>query len=73
MGIKFDYSRLRGRIIEKYGTCSSFALAMGFTRGALSSRLKSLTGWKDYEIYKACDLLDIAQSDMPLYFFVREF
>lgn len=73
MQIKFDYRKLRGLIIEKYGTCASFARAMILSSGALSARLKNLTGWKDVEIYRACELLGIAPEEIPIYFFTPKF
>ena len=27
--MKFDFSKLRGRIVEKFGTCAKFAASMG--------------------------------------------
>lgn len=73
MKTKFDYSKLRGLIIEKYGTCANFARAMGFSCGALSARLKNLTGWKDSEIYRACELLGVVPEEIPIYFFTPKF
>jgi hypothetical protein len=66
--IKFDYSLLRGRIIEKYGKCAAFADAIGFKRNSLSYRLRNGTPWKDYEMLRACELLDIAPEELYLYF-----
>lgn len=71
--IEFDFSKLQGRIIEKYGTRAKFAEAMGLKLGALLARLKNKTGWKDYEIHEASQLLEIDPTDIPLYFFAPKF
>lgn len=65
----YDYSKLRGRIIEKYGTLKAFADAMGIDVSTLSKRLRNLMYWPQPDIEKACGLLDIA--DPMEYFFAR--
>lgn len=70
---KFDYSRLKGRIVEKFGTAGSFAEALGFKPNMLTARLRNGTPWKDCEIYAACELLGIAPGEIPYYFFVPKF
>lgn len=65
----FDYSKLTGRIVEKYGTRAAFAEAAGFTEGQLSRRLNNLTPFEDRDIYLCCQLLGIPDSDVTQYFF----
>lgn len=67
----FNYSKLKGRIIEKYETRSEFAAAIGMTDATLSSRLNNVTPFKADEIKAMCapDILDIADKDIPEYFF----
>ena len=64
-----DYSKLLGRIIEKYGSRTAFAEAMGLTNEALSRRLNKGTNFQIEEYIKACELLDIPPKEMHLYFF----
>lgn len=71
--IKFDYSLLKGRIVIKFGTGAKFAEAMGWAPNVVSHRLRNGTPWRDNEIYAACELLDIAQGDIPAYFFTPKF
>lgn len=70
----FDYSKLRGRIIEKYGTRKAFAAAAGFSEPALSARLNNLVPFKTGEIMKICapELLDIPAQEVTDYFFKPE-
>ena len=65
----FNYSKLIGRIAEKYGTRRAFAAALGMTDAALSSRLNNQVPFKATEIAKICALLDIADEAIPEYFF----
>lgn len=64
----FDFSRLRGRIVEKYGTCDSFAAAMNHSKVWLSSRLNNLVQWRADEMRAAAALLDIPPEEIPAYF-----
>lgn len=65
----FDYRKLRGKIVEKYGSQSVFSLAMGLSERTLSLKMNSKVPWKQKEICKAADLLGIPDSDIGDYFF----
>lgn len=67
--MSYDYSKLLGRIVEKQGTQAKFATEMGISERSLSLKLNDKVPWKDTEISKACKILDIADSEMHLYFF----
>lgn len=68
----YDYSRLSGKIVEKYGTQYNFAIAMKLSERSLSLKLNGKVGWKDSEIWKAIQLLDIPVEKIHLYFFKRK-
>ena len=70
--MEFDFSKLLGRIVEKFGTRSAFAATMGLAESALSNRLSSKTHFDADEIYLACQLLDIEPQDISVYFFTPE-
>lgn len=67
--IRFDYSKLRGRIVEKFGTQQAFAMELGLSDVAVSSKLNGHTYFKQTEIAKAINVLDIAPGDVTTYFF----
>jgi hypothetical protein len=73
--MQFDFSRLRGRIVEKYGTGAAFAEDLGKSPVWLSSRLNGLVHWDSEEIYEAIkpERLDIHPEDISTYFFVPKF
>lgn len=64
-----SYSKLRGRIVEYFGTNAAFADAMSIDRSSLSFKLNNKTSWKREEIEKACILLEIPIEEVHLYFF----
>ncbi len=70
--VVFDYNKLRGRIVEKFGTQSAFAEAMGMSNGTLSMKLASKSYFSADEIVKACELLEITSGEVSAYFFTRE-
>ena len=65
----FDYSKLKGKIKEVFGTQSAFAKAMGLSGVSLSSKLNNLTGFTQSEINKACELRGISFEFINVYFF----
>ena len=69
--VAFDFSRLRGRIIEKFGTCKKFAEAMGFGPTWISDRLTGSRAWNLDEVQQVClpEYLDIPADEIHLYFF----
>ena len=68
----FDFSKLRGRIVEKYGSCAAFAEAAGCSPGQISRRLNNQTPFDDQEIHAFSKLLEIPESDLATYFFTHK-
>jgi len=71
MKVLFDFSRLRGRIIEKFGSCEAFGAAVGLSKAQVSDRLNNKVAFKPEEIPLICsaEILDIKQEDIGAYFF----
>lgn len=63
------YAKLRGRIVEKFGSQAAFAVALGWREALLSAKMNSKSEWTFVEVMTACKLLEIAPSDAHLYFF----
>ena len=70
--VKFDYSKLKGRIREIFDTQSAFAEAMGMSTTSLSAKLNNKIEFGQKEIDKASDLLKIKKEEIPIYFFTPE-
>lgn len=65
----YDYSRLRGKIREKFGTEAAFAEEMGVSSVTLSSKLNNKKPFTQPEIVKAMGLLDFHRSQIADFFF----
>lgn len=65
----YDYSKLSGRIVEKFNNRKNFATAMGMTQAALSGRMTGRTPFRQAEIVRAADLLGIGAQEIGMYFF----
>ena len=67
--MEFDYSKLVGRIVERYGTRGRFAEALGLTKQALSLKLKNFTQFSQKQIVRSAELLGLTGEDISEYFF----
>lgn len=65
----FDYRKLRGRIVEIFGSQSEFAKAMKWSERTLSLKMTGKRPWKQRDICKAIELLELSEEDIPAYFF----
>lgn len=65
----FDYSKLRGKIVEVFNTQSCFAGAMGWSERTLSLKMNGIRPWKQPDICKAVKLLRLTNEEIPSYFF----
>ena len=65
----FDYSKLRGRIREVFGTEGSFAKALGRSHNFISSVFAGNSVFSQEDIMKAVKVLNIATDDIGVYFF----
>lgn len=65
----FDYSKLKGRIVEKFDTQQAFSKAIGLSEKSVSDKLNGKKSWKQKEIMKAINVLQIADGEVQDYFF----
>lgn len=68
----FNYSKLRGRIVEVFGSQSEFAKAMEWSERTLSLKLTNQVYWRQSDICKAVSLLNISNDEILAYFFTLE-
>lgn len=64
-----DFSKLIGRIVEKFGTRTAFCKAIGKNSEWLSRRLNGQTEFDSDEIILIADMLEIPPQEISLYFF----
>lgn len=65
----YNYSKLIGKITEKFGTRAKFAEAMRLSEHSLSFKLNGKQSFKQDEIDRARMLLKLADADIGEYFF----
>lgn len=66
----FDYSKLRGRIREKFGSEKKFAEALGVSNVSVSNKFNKKDGGLSQEtILKWAELLEIPKEKIGVYFF----
>ena len=65
----FDYNKLRGRIVEKYGSQIEFSKAMDWSERTLSKKMNGKIPWKQTDICTAIKLLGLSEDDIQEYFF----
>ena len=68
--MRFNYAKLKGRIKEKYETQGDFAKAIGLTPTTFSFKINGKAKWKQDEIVKAAELLEISRDEIAEYFFL---
>lgn len=68
----FSYAKLRGRIIEKYGSQGNFAEAFGISENSLSLKMNNKSRFTSDDIIKITSMLDISKNEVGEYFFTLE-
>lgn len=68
----FNYDKLKGKIVEIFGTQYRFAKAMGWSERTLSLKMNGSRAWKQTDICKALGLLGLTNKDISSYFFTRK-
>ena len=69
--MSFKYAKLSGRIKERFKTQERFAEAMNMSPRSISLKLNNKREWKQNEIDKACELLEIQTSEIGEFFFAN--
>ena len=70
--IRFSRNKLRGKIVEHYGTMTAYAKALGMTKAQLSNRLTGKTDFTLSDILKSMQLLNLSNSEVIECFFTPE-
>ena len=65
----FDYSKLRGKIKEKFNTQENFAKTLGISSVSLSAKLNNRVEFTQLEIGKICEALEIPKENISSFFF----
>ena len=68
----YDYSKLRGKIKEIFGTQTALANKMDMNDATLSNKLNNNVEFGQNEMNKICELLHEPYAMIPTYFFTRK-
>jgi len=67
----FKYNKLRGRIVEVFGTQAEFSKHIGQSEQIITAKLKGRSKFTQDNIISWSEALNIDQSDIGSYFFAR--
>ena len=67
--MQYEYRKLIGRIIEKFGTRKNFAEAVGISENSMSLKLNGKTDFSRDDMARWGELLEIDVSEFGSYFF----
>ena len=65
----YEYHKLRGRIIEKYGSQVAFANALGTSNVTVSRKMNGRVGFSQKDMKKWGEMLQISETEFGDYFF----
>ena len=65
----FNYAKLKGRIVEKYGTQGRFAEELGVAQNTVSRKLNGENSFTRNDMLIWAELLEIDRSKIGSYFF----
>lgn len=65
----FTYNKLRGRIVEMFGTQERFSEVIGISNVSLSKKMNGKTQFKQSDIILWCEKLEIPFKEIGFYFF----
>ena len=70
--MEYDYSKLRGRIIEKFVTIGNFQKHLNISNVVLSKKMNNRVRLSHDDITQWADLLEIPMDQIGVYFFTRK-
>lgn len=68
--LKFNYSRLKGRIVEKFGSQALFIDKISMAEVTFIKKIKN-GYFNQKEIDEIINVLDLTVDDIPYYFFTK--
>lgn len=70
--ILYDYSKLNGKIAEKFKTKGKFSVALGITPQSLSRKFHGSSPWTQPEMVRAMELIDEPLENISVIFFTPQ-
>ena len=69
--LRFDYTKLRRRIKQICVTQDEFSKQMNLSTTSISDKLNNKVEFKQSEINRACEVLEIGPAEISCYFFTE--
>lgn len=69
--MSFNYSKLRGKIKEKFKTQGAFAKELGISSVSLSAKLNNRVEFSQMEMDRCCELLEFPKDFIPIFFYTK--
>lgn len=69
--MSYNYSKLKGRIVEKCGNQQNFAKSLGLSQRSLSLKLSNKRDFRQNEIERSLKILELKEEDVQDYFFTK--
>ena len=70
--VKFDYSKLLGKIKEIFGTRENLVKEISISSTSLNLRLNNQLKFDQRDILELCEALGISEEEIPVYFFTTK-
>lgn len=67
--MEYKYLKLRGRIVEKFGTIDAFCEKLNISKTQASKKLNCKAGFSQADIVEWCDILDIPLTEVGVFFY----
>lgn len=67
--MSYSYNKLKGRIVERYGTHANLARRIGISKNSMSKKLTGKTEFSQSDIEDWAGLLNIERKDYGEFFF----
>ena len=67
--LAFDYSKLKGKMVEVYGSQTAFASAFGVSENTFSKKMNNKVRFTSDDIIKISSMLKIPKDEVGTYFF----
>ena len=67
--LDFEYRKLRGKIVEVFGSYARFAEALGVSSVTVSNKLNNKTQFSQDDIIDWCNALHVPVAESGTYFF----
>lgn len=65
----YKYDKLKGKIIEQFGSQNAFSKAIGLSRTSVSKKMNCQSGFSQKDMEEWARLLHIEIKDYGIYFF----